>query len=152
VPCDSRCQVPNRPVSVYRFPRQALTLCCPQFCMGIQPGARFSARSADALSATLYGHTTWRPLSRAVDALSAALYGHFTQAIYRNRPIALDDVANNIRQALGCGVRRCGRAAAPPRYHCRNHRARAAAAARSAVPGRGLHSPTSYINLSRFGQ
>jgi len=36
--------------------------------MGIQPGARFPARSADALSATLHGH--------------------FTQAIYRNRPIA----------------------------------------------------------------
>jgi hypothetical protein len=39
---------------------------CPQLCMGIQPGARFSVRSADALPATLYGH--------------------FTQAIYRNRP------------------------------------------------------------------
>jgi len=35
--------------------------------MGIQPGARFPARSADALPATLYGHST--------------------QAIYRNRPI-----------------------------------------------------------------
>jgi hypothetical protein len=44
----------NRPISVYRFPRQALTL-CPQLCMGIQPGARFPARSADALPATLYG-------------------------------------------------------------------------------------------------
>ena len=42
----------NRPVSVYRFPRRALTL-CPQLCMGIQPGARFPARSADALPATL---------------------------------------------------------------------------------------------------
>jgi hypothetical protein len=58
----------NRPVSVYRFPRRALTL-CPQLCMGIQPGARFPARSADAL------HTT--------------LYGHFTQAMYRNRPITM---------------------------------------------------------------
>jgi hypothetical protein len=36
--------------------------------MGIQPDARFPARSADALPATLYGH--------------------FTQAIYRNRPIS----------------------------------------------------------------
>jgi len=36
--------------------------------MGIQPGARFPARSADALSATLYVH--------------------FTQAIYRNWPIS----------------------------------------------------------------
>jgi hypothetical protein len=52
--------------SVYSFPRRALTL-CPQLCMGIQPGARFPARSADALPATPYGH--------------------FTQAIYRNRPI-----------------------------------------------------------------
>jgi hypothetical protein len=58
----------NRPISVYSFPRRALTL-CPQLCMGIQPGARFSARSADAFPATLYGH--------------------FTQAIYRNRPILL---------------------------------------------------------------
>ena len=39
-----------------------------QLCMGIQPDARFPARSADALPETLYGH--------------------FTQAIYRNRPIA----------------------------------------------------------------
>ena len=47
----------NRPISVYRFPRRALTL-CPQLCMGIQPGARFPSRSADALPATLYGHYT----------------------------------------------------------------------------------------------
>jgi hypothetical protein len=45
----------NRPISAYRFPRRALTL-CPQLCMGIQPDARFPARSADALPATLYGH------------------------------------------------------------------------------------------------
>ena len=57
----------NRPISVYRFPRRALPL-CPQLCMGIQPGARFPARGADALTATLYGH--------------------FSQAIYRNRPIS----------------------------------------------------------------
>jgi hypothetical protein len=50
----------------YSFPRRALTL-CPQLCMGIQPDARFPARSADALPATLYGH--------------------FNQAIYRNRHI-----------------------------------------------------------------
>jgi hypothetical protein len=56
----------NRTISVYRFRRRALTL-CPQLCMGIQPGARFPTRSADALTTTLYGH--------------------FTQAIYRNRPI-----------------------------------------------------------------
>ena len=56
----------NRPISVYRFARRALTL-CPQLCMGIQAGARFPAWSADALP--------------------ASLYGHFTQAIYRNRPI-----------------------------------------------------------------
>ena len=56
----------NKPISVYRFPRGALTL-CRQLRMGIQPGARFPARSADALPATLYGH--------------------FTQAIYRKRPI-----------------------------------------------------------------
>ena len=59
-------QVSNKPISVYRFLRRALTL-CPQLCMGIQSGARFPARSADALSATLYGP--------------------FTQEIYRNRPI-----------------------------------------------------------------
>jgi hypothetical protein len=56
----------NRPMSVYRFPRRALTL-CPQLCMGIQPGVRFPARSADALSVTLYGH--------------------FTQTMYRKQPI-----------------------------------------------------------------
>jgi len=59
--------VDNRPVSVYCFPRRALAL-CPQLCMGTQPDARFPARSADALPATLYRH--------------------FTPAIYRNRPIA----------------------------------------------------------------
>jgi len=32
----------NRPISVFRFPRQALTL-CPQLCMGIQSGACFPA-------------------------------------------------------------------------------------------------------------
>jgi hypothetical protein len=36
--------------------------------MGIKASTRFHARSADALP--------------------ASLYGHFTQAIYRNRPIA----------------------------------------------------------------
>ena len=60
--------VHDRPNSVYRFPRRVLTL-CPQLCMGIQPGAHFPARS--------------------VDALRAILYGQFTQAIYRNLPIAL---------------------------------------------------------------
>ena len=63
-------------ISVYRFPRQALTL-CPQLCMGIQPGARFPARSADALPATLYGR--------------------FTQAIYRNRPITMLDGGKCLR-------------------------------------------------------
>jgi len=54
----SRFNLPsNRTISVYRFPRRAL-MPCPQLCMGIQPGARFLARSADALSATLYGHFT----------------------------------------------------------------------------------------------
>jgi len=61
----SRVLVLNRPISVYRFPRRAPTL-CPQLCMGT-PGARFPALSTDALS--------------------AALYGHFTQAIYGHRPI-----------------------------------------------------------------
>jgi len=56
----------NRPISVYCFPRRALTL-CPQLCMGIQPDACSPALSADALP--------------------AILYGHFTPAIYRNRPI-----------------------------------------------------------------
>jgi len=36
----SRIQL-NRPISVYLFPRRALTL-CPQLCTGIQPGACFS--------------------------------------------------------------------------------------------------------------
>jgi len=53
-------------MSVYRFPCRGLTL-CPQLCMGIQADARFSARSADALP--------------------APLYGHFTQAMYRIRPV-----------------------------------------------------------------
>ena len=39
---------------------------CPQLDMGIQPGARFHARSTNPLPATLYGHFTW--------------------VIYRNRP------------------------------------------------------------------
>jgi hypothetical protein len=37
------------------FPRGALTL-CPQLCLGIQPGARFPARGADALPSPLFGH------------------------------------------------------------------------------------------------
>ena len=57
----------NRPIAVYRFPCRALTH-CPQLCMDSQPGARFPPRSADAWSATLYGH--------------------FTQPMYRNRPIS----------------------------------------------------------------
>jgi hypothetical protein len=56
----------NRPISVHRLPRRALTHCA-QLCMGVQPDARFPARSAAALPATVYGH--------------------FTQAIYRIRPI-----------------------------------------------------------------
>jgi hypothetical protein len=67
-PADFKCFV-NRPISVYHSPRRTLTL-CPQLCTGIQPGARFPARSADALPATVYGH--------------------FTEATYRNRPIAVD--------------------------------------------------------------
>ena len=47
----------NRPISVYHFPRGALTL-CPQHCMSIEPGVRFPAQSAEPLSATLYGHFT----------------------------------------------------------------------------------------------
>jgi len=60
--------------------------------MGIQPGARFPARSTDALPATLYGH--------------------FTQAIYRNRPtrnprvlsyMTSYDVASTNHQSLAGG-------------------------------------------------
>ena len=47
----------NRPIPVYRSPRRALTL-CPQLCMVIQPGARFPARSADAVPESLYGRFT----------------------------------------------------------------------------------------------
>ena len=50
----------NRPISVYRFPHRALTL-CPQLCLGIQPGARFPAQSADALSAPLYPIWAFHP-------------------------------------------------------------------------------------------
>ena len=53
--CDRILTGLKRPISVYSFPRRALTL-CPQLCMGFQPGARFPAWSADALTATLYGH------------------------------------------------------------------------------------------------
>jgi hypothetical protein len=63
-----RARMSNIPISVYHFPGRVLTL-CPQLCMGIQPGARFPARSIDAFPATLYGH--------------------FTQAIYQIRPITL---------------------------------------------------------------
>ena len=51
------------PISMYHFPRQELTL-CPQLrmgsqpCIGIQPGARFTAWSVDALSATMYEQFT----------------------------------------------------------------------------------------------
>jgi hypothetical protein len=79
---ESRHEAANRPVSVYRFPRRALTL-CPYLCMGNHPCARIPAPSDDALPATLYGH--------------------FTQAIHRNRPVALHDLASNIYRALRCG-------------------------------------------------
>jgi hypothetical protein len=59
----------NKPISVsYRFPRGALTL-CPRLCMGITPGARFPARSADALSATLSRH-----FAQAIHQKSADCY------------------------------------------------------------------------------
>ena len=74
-------QADNRRISVYRFPRRALTLCA-QLCMGIPSGAWFPARSADALPATLYGH--------------------FTQAMYRNRPITHREYVFNHGQALAC--------------------------------------------------
>ena len=45
----------NRPISVYRSPRRALTL-CPLLCMGIQLDARFPSRRADALPANLCWH------------------------------------------------------------------------------------------------
>jgi len=47
-------QAGNRLISVHRFPRRALAL-CPQLCMSIHPGARFSTRSADASSAICMG-------------------------------------------------------------------------------------------------
>jgi len=49
----------NKLISVCRCPRGELTL-CPQLCMGMQPGARFPARSADTMPASLYGHFTRR--------------------------------------------------------------------------------------------
>jgi hypothetical protein len=49
----------NRPVSVHHFPCGALTL-CPQLGMGIRPGARFTARSAHAQSATCMGFSPRR--------------------------------------------------------------------------------------------
>ena len=83
-PCDA---ASNRPITVYRFPRRALTL-CPQLCMGIQPDARFPARSADALPATLYGH--------------------FIQAMYRNRPIpARRPYIVELRRATKAGAYTC---------------------------------------------
>ena len=66
--------------------------------MGIQPGARFHARIADALPATLYVH--------------------FTQAIYRNKPIVrwgesqplflskeTLDLRNSVRHCVPGGLR-----------------------------------------------
>jgi hypothetical protein len=110
----------NRPISVYCFRRRALTL-CPQLCMGNQPGARCPEQSADALPASRNPVWTFnlapafprgaltlcpqlcmgiqpgaRVPARSADALSATLYGHFTQAIYRNRPIAI------ARHDIGC--------------------------------------------------
>ena len=78
---------PDRPDSVYGSPRRALTL-CPQLCMGIQPGARCHTRSADALSATLYGH--------------------YTQAIYRNRPIDRHPRHQSYLKTLASSARRIG--------------------------------------------
>jgi hypothetical protein len=51
--------------------------------MGIKPGDRFPARSADALPATLYGH--------------------FTQAIYRNRPIPVARRNQAVREHANLG-------------------------------------------------
>jgi hypothetical protein len=39
----------NKLISVYRFPRRALTL-CPQLCMGIQPGNLAPALRLGALT------------------------------------------------------------------------------------------------------
>jgi len=115
-----RVLVLNRPIPVYRFPRRALKL-CPQLCMGIQPGARFPARSADALLATLYGH--------------------FIQAIYRNRPITP-------LPACGCEASSSETFSRAPGWDrgtwsaARRHR--------WAPSTRGLHSSTFRLNLSSF--
>ena len=96
----------QRPISVYRFPRRALTL-CPQLCMGIQPDARFSARSADALPATLYGHFT-----QAICVIPKSAY-------FNLRPFSPTWQAAGV---LAFGL----------------------------VVGRGSHSSTFQLNLSRF--
>jgi hypothetical protein len=114
--------------------------------MGFQPGARFPARSADAVHATLYGR--------------------FTQAINRSRPIqetrardALDDVASDIWATLArdiLGPAAAGAAAGPeapdrlkPRLEDRHHHPHAGAQLGPCVSGRGLHSSTFQLNLSR---
>jgi len=125
------------PISVYRFPRRALTLCL-QLCMGIQPGARFPARSADALPATLYGH--------------------FTQVMYQNRPIASFDVASKICQAVleGSGdiEDMQGRIAVGPGAGSLSVSASSDGgdgdgSGRVRLEGRGLYSSNFHLNLSR---
>jgi hypothetical protein len=61
-------------------------------------GISLPASSADALSATLYGHLTWRLFSRdRGDALPATPNGHFTQAIYRTEICLFKKLGSTMR-------------------------------------------------------
>jgi hypothetical protein len=86
----------NRPISVYRFPRRALTL-CPQLCMGIQSGTRFPARSANALFATLYGYFT-----QAIYETEIGLLNHTTRRATSVRPWG--EVLGAVRRVASTGV------------------------------------------------
>jgi len=79
------------------------TSCSPRQRQYANLGISLPALSADALSATLYGHSTWRPLSCADRRrfVRNSVWA-FTLAIYRNRPIQLEISARN----LVLGVRR----------------------------------------------
>jgi len=124
--------------------------------MGIRPGARFPARSADALPATLYGR--------------------FTQAIYRNRPFKVQWFHGQGTKQLAVEVKtgeqvgRPGPAArawsrgcaesrrACPAAACWRRPARSETGGCTRYPGwcgsppatRGLHSSTFQLNLSAF--
>jgi len=95
-----QCVPRNRPISVYGFPRRALTL-CPQLCtsMGIQDDARFPARSADALPATLFGHPG--------DIPKSAYYGIRSNRVSRSLVTLVRWVGPGVTSTADCLFAHC---------------------------------------------